>query len=282
MEKEEIRYWKIAPGKHGFLWVEQRDNSCIAIGWNRVGELKNKSKEELKKALEDAGHKSSSLAVTQLWLFQNEIRKGDKVIASSGKYVYGLGTIKGDCELDKTLTYQHMRPVSWEVKFWKPMSLDEELSSLSEEVKKKLMLNRTVLELEKKEWREIENEIHNAMRNYPFEGFTNFEGLCRAPETEQELVILFSKLSQLLKMKIVSVSTRFPDAIIRVKKNNRWISEPAEFELNSSDFQRHMKTYENNPEECKMIICWRDDWKNKPTDLKIEIVELRKKLEEII
>ena len=77
-------------------------------------------------------------------------------------------------------------------------------------------------------------------------------------------------------MKIESVSTRFPDAYVRTKKGKSWITEAAEFEMNSSDFEAHG----HDPKECDMIICWKDDWEKKPINLKV--VELRKELEEII
>ncbi|MEM3573239.1 MAG: hypothetical protein QXJ62_03295 [Nitrososphaeria archaeon] len=82
-------------------------------------------------------------------------------------------------------------------------------------------------------------------------------------------------------MKIESVSTRFPDAYIRVKEGNRWITKLAEFEVYSSDFvaHGHLKQMAKN-KECKMIICWKDDWKDKPKN--IEVIELRKEMEEII
>jgi len=41
-----VRFWKIAPGSGGTLWVEQRDNRCIAIGWNEMGDLDEYSNDE--------------------------------------------------------------------------------------------------------------------------------------------------------------------------------------------------------------------------------------------
>ena len=48
----EMRYWKITPGQNGFLWVEQRDHDCIALGWSETGDL-NKYKSE-KQSYEDS------------------------------------------------------------------------------------------------------------------------------------------------------------------------------------------------------------------------------------
>lgn len=275
--KRKARYWKIAPGSGGFLWVEQRDNGCIAIGWSETGDLnKYKTEEKIRKRFNqiDWGFKTKP---RQLLDFYFKVQKGDKVIASSGKYIYGVGTVIGKYKYDDQLYYKHSKPVRWEITFWEPLHVDE--LKIPDTLKKKLGQNRTIVELRQEEWTIIDNaliHIHN-----PFQGLNNFEGICRAPQTEQEVIILFSKLSQHLKMKIESVSTRFPDAYIRVKKGNRWITKPAEFEVYSSDFAAHghLKQMAKG-KECEMIICWRDDWEDKPKN--IEVVELRRELEEII
>jgi len=267
-------YWKIAPGQNGFLWVEQRDHGCIAIGWSEVGNLrKYKTREQLGKAFKKAGYRSKP---HQLWRFYTGVSPKDKVVASSGKCIYGLGTITGDYKFDERLYYQHSMPVRWVLKFWEPLNVRD--LSLPEKLVKRIGLNRTILELTETEWEFLDKAISQAKS--PFEGFTNFEGLCRAPETEQEVIILFSKLSQHLKMKIESVSTRFPDALVRVKKGKSWITRPAEFEIYSSGFKSHMKDYRKDPESCDLIICWKDDWNEKPE--KLEVIELRKELEEIV
>jgi len=54
------------------------------------------------------------------------------------------------------------------------------------------------------------------------------------------------------------------------------ISKAVEFELFSSDFQAHG----HDPEECDILVCWKDNWKSKPRNSKV--IELRNKLEEII
>lgn len=275
--KKKTRYWKIAPGSRGFLWVEQRDNGCIAIGWDETGDLnKYKTEEKIRKRFNQINWGTKSRP-RQLLDFYFKVQKGDKVIASSGKYIYGVGTVIGKYKYDEQLYYKHSKPVRWEITFWEPLSVDE--LKIPEALKRKLGQNRTVVELKQEEWTLIDdalNHIHN-----PFQGLNNFEGICRAPQTEQETIILFSKLSQHLKMKIESVSTRFPDAYIRVKEGDRWVTKPAEFEVYSSDFAAHghLKQMAKGI-ECKMIICWKDNWKDKPKN--IEIIELRKEMEEII
>jgi hypothetical protein len=271
---EKMRYWKIAPGQGGFLWVEQRDRGCIAIGWSEVGNLKKyKTREQLGKAFKRAGCRSKP---HQLWRFYTRVSPGDKVVASSGKFIYGFGTVKGDYVFDESLHYQHSKPVRWELKFWAPLDVRD--LSLPNKLVERLGRNRTILELTQREWALLD-EVMSQIKS-PFEGFTNFEGICRAPETEQEVLILFSKLSQHLRMKIEYVGTKFPDALVRVKKGKNWVTKGAEFEKYSSGFKSHMKKYSKDPKSCDMIICWIDDWEQKPKNL--EVVELKKELEDIL
>ncbi|MEM3753576.1 MAG: hypothetical protein QW778_03180 [Candidatus Micrarchaeaceae archaeon] len=39
------------------------------------------------------------------------MQKGDKVIASSGKYIYEVGTVIGKYKYDDQLYYKHSKPV---------------------------------------------------------------------------------------------------------------------------------------------------------------------------
>ncbi|RLI25125.1 hypothetical protein DRO57_04875 [Candidatus Bathyarchaeota archaeon] len=269
------RYWKIAPGEKGFLWVEQRDAGCIAVGWSATGDLRRyRTKGQLEKAFEKIGYRSRP---NQLWRFYKDVLRDDKVVASSGKFVYSIGTIVGNYLYDENLVYKHSKPVRWELTFWEPLNIEE--LPLSNDLRRRLNLNRTILELSREEWRELEDVLTKS-RN-PFRNLSNWEGLCRAPQTEQEVVILFSKLTLVLRMKIEHIGTRFPDAYIRIKKKGRWITRAAEFEVNSSDFIKHGHLEQiKEGVECDYIICWKDDLEKKPKG--IEIIELRKVLEQIV
>lgn len=277
VKQKKIRYWKIAPGSHGLAWVEQRDNSCIAIGWGETGDLnKYKTENRIRKRFSRV-FRGEKTRPTQLLQFYAQIRENHKILASSGPEIYGVGRIIGCYKYDDSLYYEHSMPVRWESTYWEPLNVES--LDLPADLKKKIRLNRTVLELEPEEWALIDKAL-NHVKN-PFQGLNNFEGVCRAPQTEQEAIILFGKLSQHLKMRIEYVGKPFPDAYIRVKKREKWITKAAEFELNSSDFQRHghLKAMKKG-KACDMIICWRDDWAEKPR--KPEVVEIRKELEEIV
>jgi len=235
MRKRRQRYWKVAPGSGGFLWIEQRDNNCIAVGWDETGDLdRYKTTERIKKRFDEVFH-GDKTRPTQLLKFYQEIHTGHKILANSGQEIYGIGRVVGRYKFDRNLYYAHSIPVKWESTYWEPLRVDD--LGLPEYLAKRIQLNRTVLELESEEW-DLLDEVLNHVKN-PFQGLNNFEGICRAPQTEQEAIILFAKLSQHLKMRIDYVGKPFPDALIRVKEGDRWTTKAAEFELKSSDFDRH-------------------------------------------
>ncbi len=257
--------------------MEQRDSECIAIGWGETGNLdRYKTESEIRKRFNEV-FRGQTTRPTQLLKFYQEIHEGDKILANSGREIYGLGRVIGRYKYDESLYYEHSLPVKWESTYWEP--IDVESLSLTESTSTRIRLNRTVLELKPVEWEQLDKAL-NRMKN-PFQGLNNFEGICRAPRTEQEAIILFGKLSQHLKMRIEYVGKPFPDALIRVKEGGRWKTKAAEFELKSSDFERHghLKAMKKG-KACDMIICWEDDWPEKPRDL--EAVEIRKELEEIV
>ena len=122
MINADTRFWKVAPGRQGSLWVEQRDGNCIAVGWNETGDLRKYSDiDQLKKKFEKLGWNDSP---RQLWNFYTEIEPGSKVVASSGQYIYGLGTVnKEDYSYNEDLGFHHCKSVAWDRKFWCPVFL---------------------------------------------------------------------------------------------------------------------------------------------------------------
>lgn len=281
-----MKVWKIAPGDKGYLWTEQRDNNCIAIGWNKVGNLKGKSDDAIKKRFKNKKVYSGSTP-HQLLKFYRKVRKGDKIVASSGEHIFGIGTVIGNYKFNKNLEYKHSKPVRWEITFWSPLDVKE--FPVEKKLKKRLGLNWTVLELWEDEPPERKSKKWGAILKFfdrtknPFKNLTNWEGLPCAPRTEQEVIVLFSKLSNVLKMKIDYVGTRFPDAWIKVKKGSNWIIKAAEFEKKSSGFECHLKKLKEirkEGENCDYIICWKDDWKRKPKGIKV--IELRSELQKLL
>lgn len=259
------------------MWVEQRDNNCIAVGWD-IGNLRRKSDQEINRTLKRKyGYKQPTRC--GLWLFYRGVRKGDKVIAGAGRWLYGIGTVTSSrYKYDEKLYYPHSKSVRWETTFWNPLDIWE--LKIPRWLKERLTprRGRTIMRLEKEEFDKVQKAVDKVKT--PFKNLTNWEGLLRAPWTEQEVVILFSKLSNILKMKIEYVGTRFPDATILVKRGAKWVAKKAEFEVYSSGFKEHLADVKKG-KTCDFLICWEvDDWK--PRSKKIKVIELMEILQEIL
>ena len=83
--------------------------------------------------------------------FYRDVELNDRVLASSGKRIYGLGTVKGDNRYDDGFFYSHSKPVRWELTFWDPLNIEEQKEQLGlpEELTNRIRRNRTILELNK-------------------------------------------------------------------------------------------------------------------------------------
>jgi len=279
-----MRCWKIAPGRGGRSWVEQRDAKCIALGWNDTGDLGIfKSDERIEKEFRRWYKKRPD----QLMRFYRQVNRGDKIIASSGEWIYGTGVVMHRYRFLPELTLQHAKAVNWERTFWEPVSVEE--LRISPKTKKKLRgpPPRTIRELSAAEWSQIETALSEIKD--PFKDVKHFKGLSQAPQSEQELIILFSKLSEdTLGMRITSVGTRFPDALVQIKRHGIWKTVRAEFELLSSRFKRHghleqmkklKKTGDWGRQDPCYLICWKDDMSRKPRTVKV--IEVRKEAQRI-
>ncbi len=74
------------------------------------------------------------------------------------------------------------------------------------------------------------------------------------PTNEQGVIVLFAQQVEKAGLEIVSVRTKFPDAIVR--KNG--VEYRAEFEFQSSNFKAH----KHDVRKCDIIICWKRDSKS--------------------
>jgi len=282
MEPEnEPQYWRISPGEGGYLWREQKLHECIAVGWNETGSAKGRSRPWLRRALKRIPWHPGARAFDQLEDFIWKMRKGDKVVAStSGKGIYALGTVLGDYEYNRNLWYRHSRKVAWETTFWHPVKIDS--LGLREDVYNRFhgRSSQTIRNLDKDQW----NHLTDCLRRFrtPFRNLAMWGGLIQSPEYEGEVIILFSQMLQHLGMRIASIGTRFPDAIIERKKNGTWRTANVEFELRSSGFCCHMPACDNKDTYCRTIVCWEDDWADTRKKAKFEIIELKRELEKVL
>lgn len=113
LNDETVNYWKISPGARADLWDEQRSNSVIAIGWNNLGNLKNKSFEEIHSQLRKIWPDQIAALSPQFRDFLS-IKKGDIIIANKGiNRIVGIGRVIGDYQYRPNLTFHHTYPVEW-------------------------------------------------------------------------------------------------------------------------------------------------------------------------
>jgi hypothetical protein len=89
------------------------------------------------------------------------------------------------------------------------------------------------------------------------------------PRTEQEVVCLFGALLHHFDIPLVidQVQTPFPDCLARNAQSGQPIR--IEFELYGSHFIQHRHSHN----DCDMMVCWIDDWGQRPASLCI--IELR-------
>lgn len=112
-EKFQKSYWKIAPGKQASQWEEQLTNGVIAIGWNELGDLTNKSMNDIIDSIKKTWPESYNAIIPQFRDFLS-IRERDIVIANKGvSKVVGIGRIVGKYMYRPDLAFNHTYPVKW-------------------------------------------------------------------------------------------------------------------------------------------------------------------------
>lgn len=93
MRQRKQRFWKVAPGGQGFLWVEQRDNDCIAIGWGTTGDLDNyRTEERIRKRFAEV-FRGEKTRPTQLLKFYEEIMRMTRFWPVQGERYMVLGEL---------------------------------------------------------------------------------------------------------------------------------------------------------------------------------------------
>lgn len=98
---------------------------------------------------------------------------------------------------------------------------------------------------------------------------SEFRWLRHEPLNEQGVVLLFGMLARELGYMIESVQTGFPDCEAKRRvAAGQWQRVRIEFEFESKNFRDHG----HPPNGCDVIVCWRDNWDDRPACL--EVVEL--------
>ena len=152
------RYWRIGttPGTSGSsFWPVMLEQSCIAIGWPKVGELswvdgKKESIEKLKEKLSQVypnDPKTTGKDASQLSQFVAGIKEGDIVLAASGATILGVGKVVGGYEFATEFEFHHQRKVEWlTVDDWQLPKPKEGIQSTVRELGK---FNENLLAIEK-------------------------------------------------------------------------------------------------------------------------------------
>lgn len=101
----------------------------------------------------------------------------------------------------------------------------------------------------------------------------NFRGLVYSPINEDGVVFLFGRVVDDLHMYIEEIKPGYPDCVARRFTGKGWERILIEFEYLSSNFKNHG----HNPDDCDIIVCWENDWKDCP----LEVIELKTEIEDM-
>ena len=115
------RYWLYSPGEQAVKWEKFYNEGIMAIGWDKLGDLKNYTdrKSILEALINNYGggedQRNNVSAIDDFCNGENKINKGDIVIAKKGtKTLLGYGKVISDYYFDEErATYKHYRKVKW-------------------------------------------------------------------------------------------------------------------------------------------------------------------------
>ena len=114
-------YWLYSPGEQAVKWEEFYNEGIMAIGWDKLGDLKNYTdrKSILEALINNYGggedQRNNVSAIDDFSNGENKINIGDIVIAKKGKNtLLGYGKVISDYYFDEErAVYKHCREVKW-------------------------------------------------------------------------------------------------------------------------------------------------------------------------
>jgi 5-methylcytosine-specific restriction protein B len=140
------RYWRIGTSVAGQnAWPDMRDQSFVAIGWMKLGDLSwleatETSKEKLRQLMEEHYPNTPSAVGRQAKQFSQftlDISEGDIVLAANGANVLGIGKVIGGYEFHPGNEWCHRRQVEWlDISEWTLPVSKEGLQSTVREIKR--------------------------------------------------------------------------------------------------------------------------------------------------
>ena len=121
------RYWRVGTSHSGEpglrnRWHLMRDGSCVAIGWDRLGDLsdvtrtmeqKNRVRDLIAEKYPETIPQEVGREKEEVFSFVANIREDDIVVAMAGSTVLGIGRVTGEYLHDPTSDFPHRRPVEW-------------------------------------------------------------------------------------------------------------------------------------------------------------------------
>jgi hypothetical protein len=118
----DLKVWKISPGKGHFQWRRGtwQSEKVIAIGWEEAGNLNNfKTVDELRAKARKEGFSKAGYAANQFWAFK-KVEEGDIVVAYGNYTILDIGIVEGPyfLSIDRLVKpyydlYGHRKPVTW-------------------------------------------------------------------------------------------------------------------------------------------------------------------------
>ena len=117
------RYWRVGTKLGGVdsRWDIMKENSCVAVGWDKIGDLSNigykrEDKEKIRAEIAEKYPESPQQvgrSTQQLFNFVAAIQEGDLVIPSDGQKILGIGRVDGGYFYEPGSDMPHRRHVEW-------------------------------------------------------------------------------------------------------------------------------------------------------------------------
>lgn len=112
------QYWLYSPGEQAYKWDEFYDEGIMALGWDKLDDLKSyESRDAISEALYNAygGSEYKPNDTSANDEFANKMKPGDIIIVKKGlKAIVGYGEVESDYYYDENRNdYKHCRKVSW-------------------------------------------------------------------------------------------------------------------------------------------------------------------------
>lgn len=189
MNRRPHRYWRIGTKLGGVdsRWELMKNNNCVAIGWNKIGDLtgisfQKKDKEKIRNTMKEMYPGVPTLIgqnTQQVFNFVAKMEEGDYVIPSDGMSILGIGIVEKDYFFEKNTDAPHRRHVQW-------LSLDKW------KLPEREGLRTTVFELKKnKNLIGIEHHLYSVIKPAPPPVFDGIIGRINSVLERKSQVIIY-------------------------------------------------------------------------------------------